>query len=310
MSASEPEAGASPPRVAVTGSTGLIGTALVPALPADGYRVVRLVRSRPEPGGGEVAWDPAAGTIDTAGLEGVDAVIHLAGENVGRRWTAERRRRIRDSRARGTRLLAEALAGLARPPRVLVSASAIGYYGDRGDELLDEGTASGAGFLAEVVREWEASADPARERGIRVVHPRFGVVLTPQGGALQRILPPFRLGVGGRVGSGRQWMSWLTLDDVVEAVRFLLRTEGLSGPVNVAAPHPVTNEEFTRTLGRVLGRPTLFPVPAAALRLALGQMAEETVLASQRVVPRKLLDAGFAFRHPELEGALRAVLGR
>lgn len=299
-----------PLRVAVTGSTGLIGSALVPALRAAGHPVVRVVRSRPAPGSGDVAWDPARGEIDAAGLEGVGAVVHLAGENVGKPWTAEQKARIRGSREQGTRTLARALAGLRAPPRVLVSASAIGYYGDRGDETLDETASSGGGFLAEVCRVWEAEAQPARDRGIRVVHPRIGVVLSREGGALDRMLLPFRIGVGGRVGSGRQWMSWVALDDVVEAIRFALGRDTLEGPVNVTAPTPVSNEEFTRVLGRVLGRPAVLAVPAFALRLALGQMAEETVLVSQRAVPTRLTRSGFRFRYPELEGALRAVLGR
>ncbi|HEX7242851.1 MAG TPA: TIGR01777 family oxidoreductase [Longimicrobiaceae bacterium] len=298
------------PRVAVTGASGLIGSALVRALRAEGRRVVRLVRSRPQPGSGDVAWDPERGEIDAAGLEGVDAVVHLAGENVAQPWTAEAKRRIRESRERGTRLLARALAGLSDRPGVLVSASAIGFYGDRGDETLDESSGPGGGFLAEVCEGWEAAADPARDAGVRVVHPRIGVVLTPQGGALAKLLVPFRLGVGGKVGSGRQWMSWVALEDVVEALRFALREDALSGPANLTAPSPVTNEEFTRVLGRVLHRPTLFAVPGAALKLVMGQMAEEALLAGQRVLPRALLDAGFEFRHPELEGALRAALGK
>lgn len=298
-------------RVAVTGSTGLIGTALVRALRDDGHLVLRLVRTRPVPGADEVYWSPSLGEVDAAGLEGADAVVHLAGENVGTPpWTEERKRRILDSRVQGTSLLARTLAGLAAKPRVLVSASATGYYGDRGDEVLDESAPSGEGFLAEVCRTWEAAADPAREAGIRVVHPRIGVVLSGGGGALEKMLAPFRLGVGGKMGSGRQWMSWVALHDVVEAIRFAVGADGLSGPANVTSPVPVTNEEFTRTLGRVLGRPTLFGVPKFALRLALGQMADEALLASQRAVPRKLREAGFTFRYPDLEGALRAALGR
>lgn len=307
MNASAPEA--APLRVAVTGSTGLIGSALTRALEAEGHRVVRVVRSRPAPGSGDVAWDPARGEIDAAGLEGLDAVVHLAGENVGKPWTEAQKARIRDSRQQGTRTLARALAGLREPPRVLVSASATGYYGDRGDEVLDESAGPGSGFLAEVCRTWEAEAQPARDAGIRVVHPRIGVVLSSRGGALERMLLPFRMGVGGRIGSGKQWMSWVELDDVVEAVRFAMRHEELEGAVNLVA-EPVTNEEFTKALGRVLGRPTVLHVPEFALRLAMGEMAEETVLSSQRAVPERLKRAGFRFRYPEIEGALRAVLGK
>jgi hypothetical protein len=315
MSAPHPEApgtgGDAPLRVAVTGSTGLIGTPLVRALRADGHRVLRLVRSRPVSGGDEVYWNPALGEIDTAALEGVDAVVHLAGENVGQPpWTEDRKRRIMDSRVQGTTLIARTLAGLSPRPRVLVSASATGYYGDRGDEVLDESASSGSGFLAEVCRAWEASAEPARAAGIRVVHPRIGVVLTAGGGALEKLLTPFRLGVGGKLGTGKQWMSWVALHDVVEALRFALRADGLAGPANLTSPAPATNEEFTRALGHVLGRPTVFSVPQFALRLALGQMADEALLASQRAVPDRLREAGFTFQYPDLEGALRVALGK
>lgn len=312
MSSSGPEApGPAPLRVAVTGSTGLIGTPLVRALRADGHRVLRLVRSRPVSSGDEVYWNPALGEIDTAALEGVDAVVHLAGENVGQPpWTGERKRRILDSRVQGTTLIARTLAGLERRPRVLVSASATGWYGDRGDEVLDESSPPGSGFLADVCRAWESSADAARAAGIRVVHPRIGVVLTREGGALERLLTPFRLGVGGKLGSGRQWMSWVAMHDVVEALRFALRTDSLSGPANLCSPAPATNEEFTRALGRALGRPTVLGVPEFALKLALGQMADEALLASQRAVPDRLREAGFVFQYPDLEGALRVALGR
>lgn len=295
--------------VAVTGASGLIGSALVRSLRADGHEVRRLVRGTPRPDRGEIGWDPAAGRVDAEGLAGVDAVVHLAGENVGKRWTAEVKRRIRESRVRGTSLLAGTLAALPRPPRVLVSASAIGYYGDRGEETLTEGSGAGDDFLAEVGEAWEAAAEPAARAGIRVVLPRTGVVLTPEGGALERMLPVFRLGLGGRLGDGRQWMSWVSLPDVVRAFSYAVDTDSLSGPVNVVAPEPVTNAEFTRTLGRVLGRPTPAFVPRTALRLAFGEMADATLLASQRVLPARLLEAGFRFRHPSLEGALRAVLG-
>ena len=293
--------------VAVTGASGLIGAALSLALEGDGCAVVPLVRSA-RAGPGEIAWDPERGSIDREGLEGVDAVVHLAGENIGQRWTPEVRRRIVESRVRGTRLLAETLASLRTPPEVLVSASAVGYYGDRGDELLDESSSAGEDFLADVVRAWEEAAKPAASAGIRVVHPRFGLILSPDGGALARMLPAFRLGVGGRMGSGRQWMSWVTLDDAVDAIRYLIASPGLHGPINVTAPEAITNEGFTRSLGRALGRPTLLAIPAIALRLAFGEMAVETLLASQRARPERLLGARFAFRHPRLDDALKALL--
>ena len=292
----------------VSGASGLIGSAVIGRLTARGHRVRRMVRRPAKPG--EITWDPATGKIDAAGLEAADGVIHLAGENLGARWTRARRARIRDSRILGTSLLSETLARLARPPRVLISASAVGIYGDRADEVLTESSSLGDShdFLVRVGREWEAAADPARAAGIRVVHPRFGVVLTPGGGALQRLLLPFRLGLGGRVGSGAQWFSWVALWDVVNAVEYLLSTDALEGPVNVSAPEPVTNREFTRTLGRVLGRPAVLPVPAAALRLAFGEMADRTLLSSARVLPARLLESGYRFTHSSLEGALRSML--
>lgn len=297
-------------KIAVTGSSGLVGSSLVPFLKAGGHEVRRLVRRAPH-APDERRWDPAGGALDPAALEGLDAVVHLAGESIASgRWTAARKRRILESRAAGTRALAEALARQARRPRALVCASAIGYYGDRGDERLDESSARGSLFLSEVCEAWERAADPARAAGIRVVHLRLGVVLSPAGGALAKMLPPFRLGLGGRLGSGRQVMSWIAIDDVVGAFWRALERDDLSGPVNAVAPAPVDNATFTRVLGRVLGRPTVFPVPAFAARLALGQMADELLLASARVEPRALLASGFAFEHPDLEGALRHVLGR
>lgn len=300
-------------KVIITGATGLIGSALVRSLLADGHEVTRLVRGgrkgAPSPGVSDAEWDPAAGTADAAALEGCDGVVHLAGEPVAEgRWTDEKKRRIRESRVRGTRLVAETLAGLARKPRVLVSASATGYYGDRGAELLTEESAPGRDFLSEVCREWEAAARQAAEAGIRVVHPRIGVVLDADGGALPRMLTPFKMGVGGRLGSGRQYMSWITLPDVVSVIRRALEDEALRGPVNAVSPQPVTNEEFTKTLGRVLGRPTLFAVPEFAARLAFGEVADALLLSSQRVEPARLKEAGFSYADPELEGALRRVL--
>lgn len=301
-----PAATAPPLRVAVAGASGLIGSALTRRLEADGHAVLRLVRRAPG-GPGEARWDPASGQVDGAALEGVDAVVNLAGENVGERWTDERRKRIRQSRVEGTRVLAQTLAGLARKPRVLVNASAVGIYGDRGDERVDEMSAPGGGFLAEVVRDWEAAAAAAAEAGIRVVLPRFGVVLTARGGALARLLTPFRLGAGGAMGSGRQWMSWVSLDDAVDVLYLSIVDERLSGAVNVVAG-AVTNDEFTSTLAKVLHRPAIVPVPAFALKLAFGEMAKETILASQRVDHRRLTQLGYSFAHPELEGALRTAV--
>lgn len=299
-----------PARVLVTGASGLIGATLVPFLTTGGHAVTRLVRNA-RPDTGTIRWDPDAGTVDAAGLDGHDAVVHLAGESIASgRWTPARKERIRQSRVRGTRLLAETLARLPHPPRTLVSASAIGWYGDRGDAIVDEDAAPGSGFLADVCREWEAASEPARVAGIRVVHVRLGVVLTPAGGALAQMLTPFRLGVGGRIGDGRQWMSWIGIDDAVGALHHALVTETLSGAVNAVAPDPVTNADFTKTLARVLRRPALLPVPAAAARLAFGEMADALLLASTRVRPARLAAAGYPFRTPTLEGALRRLLGR
>jgi uncharacterized protein len=297
------------PHVAVTGASGLIGSAITWRLEAAGHRVSRLVRRTAGPG--EISWDPAAGLLDSRNLEGVDAVIHLAGENVGARWTATRKARIRASRVASTRLLSESLAALQRPPGVLISASAVGIYGNRGDEVLTEKSLPGdpdRDFLVSVTRDWENAAEPARVEGIRVVHPRFGVVLSPHGGALQKMLLPFRLGLGGRLGSGNQWMSWISIDDAAAALQQLLTDDRLDGPINVTAPEPVTNRDFTRILGRALSRPAVFPVPDRALRLALGEMAGGTILSSARVVPARLLEAGFRFGQPDLESGLRHVL--
>jgi len=292
----------------ISGSHGLIGTALASLLAGRGHRIIRLVRGRPAPGPQEVGWNPAAGTINGRALEGVDAAIHLAGESVARgRWTAAKKARIRESRVESTRLLARTLAGLTRRPQVLICASAVGYYGHRGDEILAEESAPGQGFLAEVCVAWEAAAETARQAGIRVVHLRSGLVLTPAGGALAQLLPLFRLGLGGRFGSGRQWMSWITLDDEVEAIAHALGRDTLQGPVNVVSPHPVTNQEFTNALARVLRRPAVLAVPGAALRAVIGEAAGE-LLGSQRAHPARLLAGGYTFRHPELEAGLRHLL--
>ncbi len=299
----------SPLHIVVSGAGGLIGSALVQRLTTQGHRVARLVRRAA--GRGEIAWDPAARSLDPAALEGADAVVHLSGENVGARWTAERKGRIRSSRVASTRLLSETLAGLQRPPQVMISASAVGIYGDRGDEVLTEESPAGDAdrdFLVSVTREWEKAAEPARVEGIRVVHPRFGVVLSPAGGALRKMLLPFRLGLGARLGSGRQWMSWISIDDAVQAVHQALVDDGLEGPVNVTAPEPLTNRDFTRILARVLSRPALLVVPESALRLVLGDMARGTILSSIRAVPARLLQAGYRFGHPDPESALRHVL--
>lgn len=298
-------------RVAVSGASGLIGSQLVALLRSGGHRVTRLVRrAAAEPD--EIFWEPEAGRIDADGLRGLDAVVHLAGAPIGTRWTEENKRRIRDSRVDGTRLLAETLAAVDGGPGVLVCGSAVGFYGyDRGDERLTEGAESGGGFLADVVRRWEHAADPAREAGLRVVHVRTGLVQSPAGGTLQLQFPLFQLGAGGRLGSGSQWMSWVSIDDIVGIFHHALTTPELHGAVNGTAPEPVTNAEFTRVLGRVLGRPTLLPVPRQGPVLLLGEQgATETAFASQRVLPAGAERSGYAFRHPTLETALRHVLGR
>ena len=298
-------------RVAVTGANGLIGRALVERLQAGGHQTVRVARTAGAkgPDASAVGWDPVAGRIDGEALEGLDAVVHLAGEPIAaRRWSAAQKGRIADSRTRGTALLAGALARLDAPPGVLVSASAIGYYGDRGDERLDEGSRGGSGFLAEVCRHWEASADPARDVGIRVVHPRTGVVLSDSGGALGEMLPFFRLGLGGRIGNGHQWVSWITLHDEVEALMWLL-TADVEGPVNLTAPEPVTNRELTAALGTALRRPALLPTPKPALWARLGRELTEALLySSARVEPALLVRRGFRFAHPDIATALAEVL--
>jgi len=294
--------------VLISGATGMIGSALIPELQAAGHRVIRLTRS-PE-GDGDVRWDPATGEVDAPRLEGHDAAVHLAGESIAEgRWTAQKKRRIMESRRQGTRLLAETIADLSEPPEVMVSASAVGYYGDRGDEVLREDSGPGSDFLAEVCLAWEAAADPARRAGIRVVHPRFGIVLSPKGGALGRTLPIFKLGGGGRIGSGHQWWSWVALDDVVGAIMHALEGDSVEGPANVGSPNPLTNAQYTRVLGKVLNRPTVFPLPAPAARLALGEVADALLLASQRMEPARLNETGYEFRYPELEGTLRHLLG-
>jgi uncharacterized protein (TIGR01777 family) len=289
-------------KVAISGASGLVGRALVRSLRGDGHEVVRLVRKEPS-GADEARWDPF-GAIDAKALDGVDAVVHLAGAGIGEhRWTESYKRQIRDSRVVGTRNLAETLAGLAAKPRVLISASGMNFYGDTGDRAADETAPAGTGFLAELARDWEAAAAPAADAGIRVVHPRSGHVLAADGGLLGRLLPLFKLGLGGRLGSGRQWMSWISRDDHIAALRFLIDAD-IAGPVNLATPNPVTNAEFTRALGRAVGRPAIFVVPPFALRVALDGLADEGALINLRILPGRLTGAGFAFRHPELDGAL------
>ncbi|MHB1535300.1 MAG: TIGR01777 family oxidoreductase [Acidimicrobiales bacterium] len=297
-------------KIAVTGTHGLIAGHLIPELEAAGHQIVAIVRSAPRPG--QVRWDPAAGTLDPDALSGVQAVVHLAGVGLlARRWNDAHKRDILDSRLEGTKLIARRVAELSPAPAVLVSGSAIGFYGDRGDEELTEASVGGSGFLAEVCRQWEAATAPASEAGIRTVTVRTGIVQSPDGGALKPQVVPFKLGLGARLGRGRHWTSWVSIADEVGAIRHALEHDGLEGPVNLTAPNPVTNADYTRTLARVLGRPAFLAVPAPALELALGrEMAQEMLLASQRVLPRALETSGYRFRDPELEPALRRLLGR
>jgi uncharacterized protein (TIGR01777 family) len=291
--------------IAVTGASGLIGSALVPELRAAGHDVLTLVRREPHTDR-EVSWDPQGGTIDEVRLAGVEALVHLAGFGLGARWTTARRRLILDSRVLGTHLIAATAARLSPRPAALVCASAIGLYGERGDDILTEAAPRGDGFLAEVVEAWEAAAEPARAAGIRVVSLRQGLVLSRDGGALARLLTPFRLGLGGPIGGGRQWWSWVTMEDVVRAYRHAIE-QPVAGPLNVTAPEPTRNREFVQALGRALHRPSIAPFPALAVRAALGEMGEELLLTSQRVVPAALLAGGFEFRLATLEAALASL---
>ena len=300
-------------KIAIGGSTGLVGSALVGFLTTGGHEVSRLSRSGPSfnDGTSNISWDPAKGTIDAVALEGTDAVVHLGGHNIAHgRWTNGMKRLIRDSRVNSTTLLSRTLAGLAKPPRVLVCASAIGFYGDRGQDVMTEDSEPGPSFLSETCREWEEATAAARDAGIRVVNLRIGVVLSPKGGALKKMLLPFKLGGGGVVGNGRQWMSWVCLDDLPRIILHAIQTESLSGPVNATAPGTVDNREFTKTLGRVLKRPTVFPLPAFVVKLAFGEMGEELLLGSTRTVPNRLQESGYEFAYPELEPAMRHLLGR
>lgn len=294
-------------KVVISGASGLVGQAAMRFLGGQGHEVLRLVRRTAGPG--EISWDPTRRTIDRARLEDVDAVLHLAGDNIATgRWTKAKKQRIRESRVAGTALLAEALIGLQRPPRVLISASAVGYYGHRGDDVLDESSPPGTGFLAGVCRDWEAATQPAAATGLRVVHLRLGVVLSGAGGTLARLLPLFRWGLGGVLGSGRQWMSWITAADLLRIIGRALSDESMAGPINAVAPQPVTNRQFTQILARVLHRPAVLPAPALALRLLLGEMADELLLASTRVLPRRLQSSSYTFADAELEPALRRTL--
>ena len=297
-------------RIAITGASGLIGAELVRFLREGGHEVLRLVRRAPQ-AQDEVRWDPANAAIDAERLEGVDAIVNLAGEPVAERWTTAHKREIRDSRVNGTGLIATMIATMKRPPRVLVNGSAIGWYGDRGEEILDETSAPGKGFLPDTARQWEAATEPAAARaGVRVVLSRTGVVLSPRGGAVAKLLPPFRLGAGGRIGDGQMWMSTVALDDAVGALQWMLFTDSLSGPVNLTGPEPIRNGDFSHALGHALHRPSLTVIPEFALKLMFGEMAQETLLTSQRVIPRRLQESGFRFRFPDVEAALRHELAR
>ncbi len=297
--------------VAITGASGLIGTALTSSLRATGDRVAPLVRRPVRAGEDAIEWNPAEGRVDASSLEGIHAVVHLAGAGIGdKRWTDAYKREVLDSRTGPTRLLTGTLASLQRPPSVLVSGSAIGYYGDRGDELLTESSGPGDLFLSEVCVAWEAAAQPAIDAGIRVTFSRTGIVLDAHGGALPKLLPLFKLGVGGRMGSGQQWWSWVSIDDEIRALRWLIEND-VSGPANLTAPQPVTNAEFSKVLGRVLHRPSALPVPSFGPKLLRGpELAQELLFASQRVQPDALVSSGFTFNHPDLETALRAVLDK
>jgi uncharacterized protein (TIGR01777 family) len=296
-------------RILVSGSTGLVGSFLVPSLAARNHQVVRLVRRPAVPGAGQAGWDPDTGKLYAGSLEGFDAVVHLAGENIAAgRWTGRRKARIVGSRAVATRNLSRALSALDRPPRILVSASAVGFYGDRGEEILEENSSSGSGFLAETCRLWEQAAAEIDGRRTRLVVLRIGMVLSREGGALAKMLPAFRLGLGGRLGSGKQYMSWVALEDLAEIVHHVILDPSIHGAVNAAAPNPVTNREFTRALGAALNRPAAFVVPAFAVRALFGEMGREVLLSSTRAVPARLMEAGFTFALPELGPALAHVL--
>jgi uncharacterized protein (TIGR01777 family) len=295
-------------KIAIAGASGLVGSTLIPALAAEDVAITRLVRHAPK--AGEIEWHPNQDQVSTQNLEDFDVIINLAGENLaGGRWTDEHKRKIRDSRVSGTHLLSEAMAKMQVKPRVFVCASATGIYGDRDDEVLDEKSESGGGFLAGVCREWEMACEPATKAGVRVVNLRFGPILAREGGMLHKLLTPFKMGMGGKVGTGKQYISWVALEDAVNAIKLAINDQAMQGPVNVVSPNPVTNEEFTKTLGHVLNRPTALAMPAFAARLAFGEMADEMLLVSQRVLPKKLVGAGFQFHYPELEAAMKRYVG-
>ncbi|UCF19880.1 MAG: TIGR01777 family oxidoreductase [Gemmatimonadota bacterium] len=303
--------GRAPLRIVLSGASGLIGRNLTAFLTTGGHEVIRLVRRPPHPGASEARWDPATGAIDSAALDGADAVVHLSGRSlVAPRWTGKVKREIWDSREASTRLLCESLAKLSDPPRTLIAASAIGFYGNRGDHSVSEASPPGAGFLAELCQAWEAATQPASAAGIRVANLRIGLVLTASGGLLDRILLPFQLGLGGALGSGRQYMSWIALDDLLGSILHLLRRDDLAGPINAVAPNPVTNRVFTKALGRVIRRPTILPAPAPVLKALFGELGQALFLDGARVAGDRLADSGFRFNHPQLEGALRFELGR
>jgi hypothetical protein len=294
-------------KVLIAGSSGLIGDALVSHFESKGDEIVRLVRTPGEEG--TIFWDVHYGILDADALEGFDAVINLAGANVAeKRWTSKRKTEILESRVFSTILLCKRLAGLKKPPKVLINASAVGFYGNQGSSIVDESSLKGNGVLADVCRKWEASTSPIKDKGIRLVLARFGIVLSPKGGALKKMLLPFRLGLGGKIGAGDQWMSWVAIEDVVKSIEYLINNEDIQGAVNICTPNPVTNEEFTKILGNVLHRPTLLSVPAFAVRLVFGEMADEMLLASTKVSPRRLVDSGYVFQYPELESTLRHYL--
>ncbi|PYS73844.1 MAG: TIGR01777 family protein [Acidobacteria bacterium] len=295
-------------KIAIAGASGLVGSALIPILQSDGNQITRLVRSSPK--AGEIEWHPNQDEVSTQSLQGFDVIINLAGENIaGGRWTDEQKRKIRDSRVNGTHLLSEAIAKMSSKPQAFICASATGIYGDRDDEVLNEQSESGGGFLAGVCREWEKATEPANKAGVRVVNLRFGPILARDGGMLSKLLTPFKMGMGGKVGSGKQHISWIALDDAVSAIKLAIDRQTIHGPLNVVSPNPVTNEEFTKTLGHVLNRPTALAMPAFAARLAFGEMADEMLLASQKVMPKKLTSAGFQFQYPQLEAAMRKYVG-
>jgi len=297
-------------KIIMSGARGFVGSALTLSLAAEGHLISELTRQRTDNVIPQIVWDPLSGSLEKDSLAGHDIVIHLAGESLLGRWNKAKKKAIYDSRIIGTALLSQTLAALPNPPKMLICASASGYYGNRDDETVTEESASGEGFLAQVCRDWEAATEAASLAGIRVVNLRFGIILSPMGGALAKMLPAFQSGLGGHIGNGRQYISWITLEEVVEIVKFVIANTAVQGAVNVSTPHPVSNKVFTKILGKVLSKATLAIIPAFAIRLVLGEAANETLLTSIRMQPKKLLDAGYEFRHPDLEAALRDLLGR